>query len=228
MADLNGGLGSLAKIRQQINARRAAPDAPRCPHCGHPVTVDVTDFFESRICENCFEYTQIIDVEQCCRKPNFHHVKLITAGGAIQVREQCQTCGYTKANAIGGLTAGTRDALPLLNVALRESRYEQKWEMKRQIGISVSDRKRAQNRENWFRQYNSYLQSPEWRRKRDLVLRRDNYTCQCCLSATATQVHHKSYEFVDLAGNEPAFDLVAVCTPCHEKIESMKNERRAK
>ena len=98
--------------------------------------------------------------------------------------------------------------------------------MKREVNIRIADGKAALAKGDWLRQYSQYLQSPEWRAKRDLVLKRDNYVCQACLNALATQVHHKSYEFVDLAGSEPAFDLVAICTPCHDKVEQMKKDRR--
>ena len=40
--------------------------------------------------------------------------------------------------------------------------------------------------------YAEYLKSDAWRRKRFVVLRRDNWTCQYC-GAKAMEVHHKRY-----------------------------------
>lgn len=218
---------SLAAIREKY-AREPLPveAAPHCPRCGHAVTVEKTEFFESLICENCFDYWIIDDVEgECCRSPDFHKVKMVISGGGIQVREQCRNCGYLKSNAIA-VPPQERALLPLADLALKERSYDRKWDIKREANIRACDRKAAKKKTDWMAQYSRYLISPEWRQKRELVLRRDNYLCQCCLSAIATQVHHKSYEFVDLAGNEPAFDLAAVCTPCHEQIETMKKQRR--
>jgi hypothetical protein len=61
-------------------------------------------------------------------------------------------------------------------------------------------------------QYAAYLRTPEWQRRRALVLHRAGGTCEGCLSAPATEVHHRIY---DRVGNELLFDLVAVCRKCH-------------
>lgn len=71
--------------------------------------------------------------------------------------------------------------------------------------------------------HGDYLRSPEWRAKRDAVLRRDGYMCQACLQNQAVQVHHKTYRHW---GNEPLFDLVAVCEICHDEITKMDREYR--
>jgi hypothetical protein len=74
-----------------------------------------------------------------------------------------------------------------------------------------------------FPGYSNYLLSDEWIKKRELVLKRDNYLCQCCLNNKAVQVHHTSYTHVF---NEPLFELTSVCINCHEIITNMdrKNE----
>lgn len=74
--------------------------------------------------------------------------------------------------------------------------------------------------------YPEYLKSDDWRAKRAIVLERDNNTCQACLRAPATQVHHKSYERVF---DEPLFDLESVCDECHGKIHDKRTDaERAK
>ena len=223
----NNPTSSLAKIREQIAQRNnAKPDAPRCPHCGHSLTIDITDFFESKICENCFEYAEVNRIEEsCCRTPAFHLVKVVVAGGGIQVRDQCTHCGCLKGGAVK-VSPQDRDKLPLADLALKERRYDKKWNLFREANARINEAQSAKRKADWMAGYTQYLNSPEWREKRELVLKRDKYLCQCCLDALATQVHHKSYQFVDLAGSEPAFDLVAVCTPCHEKIEQMKRDAR--
>ena len=64
--------------------------------------------------------------------------------------------------------------------------------------------------------YRAYLKSDAWKRKRYVVLKRDNWTCQSC-GAKATQVHHKKYAKYQI-GKEPIKWLVSLCKPCHQKL----------
>jgi 5-methylcytosine-specific restriction endonuclease McrA len=185
------------------------------------------------ICENCFDYSKITDHDTCCNNSDYKKVKLITSAGTIQVKEQCHNCGNVKPGALGGLTKEQKESLPILNEPLRELRFATMREQYRLANSKINEvrnkqhaQQRESRRDEWMRLYTKYLQSPEWKNKRDLVLKRDNYICQCCLNNYATQVHHKSYEFVDLFGSEPCFDLVSVCGPCHDSIERMKKENR--
>jgi hypothetical protein len=229
-------ISMLQDIRNQIRAKNGFPTEtpkPKCPKCFHNLTVGGGLFFTSEICENCFEYCNVYENKECCSKPSIHPVKLITTSGAVQVKEQCSNCGLVKASALGGFTREQKDKLPLLDEKKRQDRYENLSKESRQIYAKNNqkkqenyDRLRQDRREAWMKEYGKYLSSPEWRQKRELVLKRDYYKCQCCLTGLATQVHHKSYEFVDLAGNEPCFDLVAICGPCHERIEKMKADKR--
>ena len=61
--------------------------------------------------------------------------------------------------------------------------------------------------------YRDYLKSDAWRRKRYVVLKRDNWTCQEC-GAKATEVHHLKYAKYQI-GKEPIHWLVSLCSPCH-------------
>ncbi len=210
---------------QPINTQPAKP----CPKCGKSLTIERTQFFESEICEHCLDHAQVNDIDVCCDLPALHPVKLITSSGTIQVRNQCQNCGDLRPNSLGGYSKEQREILPLVDLRKREDRGNKFSEMIKSFWVKVSDKRAQQQalgKQQWIQQYNAYLNSPAWKEKRLSVLKRDNYLCQCCLDAYATQVHHKSYQFVDLKGNEPAFDLVAICVPCHDKIETMKKQQR--
>lgn len=61
---------------------------------------------------------------------------------------------------------------------------------------------------------NVYLKSDEWKRKRYVVLKRDNWRCVYC-GGYATQVHHKKYAKRNI-GKEPIHWLVSVCNSCHD------------
>jgi 5-methylcytosine-specific restriction endonuclease McrA len=67
-------------------------------------------------------------------------------------------------------------------------------------------------RRNYYRK--EYLKSDDWKRKRYVVLKRDNWRCVYC-GARATQVHHKKYARKNI-GKEPIEWLVSVCNSCHE------------
>jgi 5-methylcytosine-specific restriction endonuclease McrA len=64
-------------------------------------------------------------------------------------------------------------------------------------------------------QYIDYIRSAAWKVKRRQVLIRDQFTCQCCKKAIASQVHHKTY--IRLY-QEDLEDLISICTPCHRLI----------
>lgn len=67
-------------------------------------------------------------------------------------------------------------------------------------------------------QYHAYLMSPEWKEKRDRVMKRANGLCEGCLKKQAENVHHKTYANIY---NEFLFELVALCRDCHDKIHDM-------
>ena len=69
-------------------------------------------------------------------------------------------------------------------------------------------------RRDYYR--NEYLKSDEWKRKRYVVLKRDNWRCVYC-GRRATQVHHKKYAKKNI-GKEPIEWLVSICNSCHESI----------
>ena len=55
---------------------------------------------------------------------------------------------------------------------------------------------------------------------------RDDGKCKAILSGclrSANQVHHLSYQHV---GNEPLFELISVCSACHDKITAMDRDRK--
>lgn len=72
----------------------------------------------------------------------------------------------------------------------------------------------GERRRDYYR--NEYLQSDEWKRKRYVVLKRDNWSCVKC-GAPATQVHHTRYAPKNI-GREPIKWLESVCKTCHDSI----------
>ena len=79
------------------------------------------------------------------------------------------------------------------------------------VGSDTRESRRISRRDY----YREYLKSDAWRRKRYVVLKRDNWTCQEC-GAKATEVHHMKYAKYQI-GKEPIDWLVSLCSPCHRK-----------
>ena len=79
------------------------------------------------------------------------------------------------------------------------------WARKRRLSNRIA-------RKNYYREY---LKSDAWQRKRYVVFKRDNWTCQEC-GAKATEVHHLKYAKYQI-GKEPIDWLVSLCSPCHRK-----------
>lgn len=65
--------------------------------------------------------------------------------------------------------------------------------------------------------YAEYLKSAMWERIRDSVMQ-DGPLCVCCNSKKATQVHHLSYDYSVLVG-EDISKLAPVCGACHHRAE---------
>ncbi len=72
---------------------------------------------------------------------------------------------------------------------------------------------KRKKRQNYYR--NTYLKSDDWKRKRYVVFKRDNWKCVYCGDG-ATQVHHKRYAKKNI-GKEPIKWLVSICKSCHDK-----------
>ena len=61
--------------------------------------------------------------------------------------------------------------------------------------------------------YQDYLRTPEWYRRRAVVLKFAANRCQVCYSDKgALQVHHRTYERL---GQELLSDTILLCESCH-------------
>lgn len=68
--------------------------------------------------------------------------------------------------------------------------------------------------------YERYLQTPEWQKKRTERLKIDNFKCTVCGRPMDLQVHHLNYDNI---GHENVYtDLITLCKYCHADIENKK------
>lgn len=65
--------------------------------------------------------------------------------------------------------------------------------------------------------YDDYIKSNRWAKKRFERLRIDNFQCAKCGSAKNLNVHHITYERL---GEEEMNDLITLCNRCHQEVHS--------
>lgn len=143
--------------------------------------------------------------------------KRVVRGGAVQYVHQCQRCGESQRQPLAKAKAlrecGGVEPPPFDN-ALVES-----WEQRRnESAASINERF---SKSAFFAQYDEYLKSSAWARRRQLVLKRAQGTCEGCGERPPVQVHHLTYEHVS---NEYLFELVALCDQCHERLHEDESE----
>lgn len=159
------------------------------------------------------------DLDIICPQHEYKYVLKETANGDV-VREQCG-CGFISSNSLKKSNFEL-DRLERWDEILFEKYLERQSDncrrKREESKLSLNDTEYS-----FWNQYSLYLQSDAWKHRRRLVLERDNNTCQACLSATAEEVHYLTYKHVF---NEPLFDLVAVCKPCHDGITKMDRQLR--
>lgn len=192
-----------------------------CPKCGAITTIESTTYFRTAACEHCLEYWEIEAYDDCCKAPQMEPVRFTDGGGKVHVRKQCQSCGTLSGASLPGYSTEQKNALPCVDADKRAMAMN-KWDFVRQFVDrcrQLLDQKKQDKDTLWWRQYETYLNSEKWKDKRRRVLDRDGHLCQACLKRPATQAHHKSYEFV---GQEPLFDLISVCKPCHDKLHELR------
>ena len=137
-----------------------------------------------------------------CDHPATQVYEKTTANGGVQYLVCCTHCG-----------SRTEGPLPHANVArtMDVTRIPDKSEADH---IAARYQEQRRYKQQQLRAvYEAYLESPEWKALRELVLDRDGF-CVCC-GAAIEHVHHVSYERLyceDLA------DLAGVCAPCHQEI----------
>ncbi len=144
------------------------------------------------------------------------------SNGVTHIRHQCLVCGAPIEMSLSRKSVPDWESLPEWDQGLRSRWAEANSEYWRQQNEQAFQDSLAEKR----RRHAEYLQTPAWRERRALRLAFDNARCQARLvgcRGVATEVHHTTYEHW---GNEPLFDLVSVCRPCHRKLSEMEGRLR--
>jgi hypothetical protein len=158
------------------------------------------------------EVYHVVRKEFTCNHRHANLTHKTSSDGKVRWQVQCAYCGESirtipKAN----LKREEMERADEWDESLREDRFRKMQERSQDL----QDQIKAQEDRERSERYSAYLLSPAWRALRAKVLERDKHTCQGCLVARATQVHHRTYERIY---SEMLFDLVSVCDACHKKI----------
>lgn len=158
---------------------------------------------------------EIAPVDTPCDHSRRELRQRLNKGGAVQYIEQCLRCGES----VGLFRKHTPDLVgtPAWNEQLEEEFYAAR---KRDRDAIIQKHVRIQRgrSEGFWREYNLYLKSEDWRRKSAKVLRRANGQCEGCGAKAASQAHHLTYKNVFA---EFLFELVAVCDDCHKRLHAV-------
>lgn len=68
--------------------------------------------------------------------------------------------------------------------------------------------------------YKTQIKSGKWLRKRDNILKRDDYKCTCCGNENDLHVHHLYYERNLKAWEYDNETLKTVCGKCHDMLHN--------
>lgn len=158
-----------------------------------------------------------------CGHPVTELRRRIASNGAVSFRYQCLHCGTSPQQSVPKATVRNPDQVPLFDGEIHTRWWNAREDRIRAVNQKHIRKQKAEKAE-WWRWYNKYLQSTEWRVRRDLVMARCEGVCEGCRSRPAVQVHHLTYDHV---GNEFLWELAAVCTPCHERAHEDADKERA-
>ena len=147
-----------------------------------------------------------------CQHPNARPCLRTLSNKTTAIYAQCPECGAVASNAMrkDAFTPEQLAALPAFDEQLKDSG----WKEERERAVALSEQQLAEQRAR----YAQYLLTPAWRAKREQVLMRDHFQCQGCRAATATQVHHLTYDHIC---DELLFELVSLCKSCHERCHHL-------
>lgn len=95
-----------------------------------------------------------------------------------------------------------------------------KREKKRELKLSRG----GMSYKKWRGQYNRYIKSPIWSKKRKEAFLFHGKFCHKCTNTTNLQVHHLTYENIF---NEKMEDLMILCKPCHKRVHEKNYKKKA-
>lgn len=156
---------------------------------------------------------EMIQAEFACSHEESEIRKLTMSNGKPQYVRQCLRCGHN----MGAVRKDTL-GIKILQLASFDEDLRTDWSARR---MQRYQDMRGQQDAEWRQRYEAVIESAAWQKKRTKIFERDKGLCQACRLRPADQVHHLTYKHL---GQEPLFDLVAVCLVCHTALHDYRND----
>jgi hypothetical protein len=161
-------------------------------------------------CPKCYLYS-FLDI--CIHEET--PIKFEISNNKIQINICCKKCKkkLSTAKKFSSYSINEINKMPLVsnekyNLFINDF-YKSERDNINKFLYEIKDKRQVE----WWTGYTEYMNSPEWKKKRDEIMIRDNYTCNIC-GNPAQQVHHLSYVHKP---DEYTWELVSLCKDCHFK-----------
>ena len=148
-----------------------------------------------------------------CEHPHAQIRKKTDKTGRPRFYKQCLSCGNSVGKQLKKESIQDPASVDGFDEDLKDkvwSNYQKRYEKRRNEEMQRVE-------EVWSRNYDLYINSPEWRERRKLVFLRAGGKCEGCLSKAATDCHHTTYDNI---GQEFLFELLALCDACHKRYHA--------
>jgi hypothetical protein len=163
--------------------------------------------------------------EDACEHPQTIIIQRVDTAGRPFFSRYCKHCGVKFGGPIPRVKAEAEGVAPTSEseIELDAERYtaERQAQFDKLVNAAVERAERAAKEalEEWRQGYDDYLRSPQWKRRAAKIMERAAGVCEGCLTRPAEEVHHLTYANVR---EEFAFELVALCSPCHRRVHGSK------
>lgn len=166
--------------------------------------------------ERGIEYARALQnfYEGECSHPSTEPMRIRVAGGSVQVRNCCTVCGDRQGTPLAQKDKAWVESLPWQSDELADTYKSRRVAERRAILLDLARRQFEENG-RFTASYQAYLKSPEWKDRRERVMKRCGGICEGCGDNCAVHVHHQTYRHF---GNEFLFELLGLCEECHERL----------
>lgn len=142
-------------------------------------------------------------------------IRFVNAGGGVMHQACCKDCGTTSTQFLKKDDA-ERQGIAVEFTKDQAASISNRYRSERKAALDGIANAAAERMQPVNRSRNDdYLRSPQWQRRRSKIFQRCGHLCEGCLTNPATDVHHRTYANY---GNEFAFELLALCRDCHERL----------
>jgi hypothetical protein len=177
-------------------------------------------YHSGKFCNDCGTFQIDITEGACCERENKISVRFEQSGGSLVHKKACTNCKQVFGKPIK--KDFDFDTFPFYSQDAFKKNQNERNQSRDLLYKALENLKKEFNEKKsneWWNDYNQYLQTYKWQLIRKRVLEREKNICQGCGIAKANHVHHTTYENL---GDELLFQLIALCLPCHNKLHPDK------